>query len=114
MAEIPSNENRLLAAFGYPIWIIALIIVITDIKKDPFMRNHGWTALFWGIAWLIIWTTMQILVHIPLLGWLIVLLTAPIFGLVWLVFSIYYAVQTYNGKTFSIPIVSEWAKRYAT
>lgn len=114
MAENVSNENRLLAALGYPIWIIALIIVLTDMKKDPFMRNHGWTALFWAIAWLVIWTALQILSHIPLLGWLVFLFTAPVFWLAWLILSIYYAIQAYNGKVVSIPIVSDLAKKYAT
>jgi len=107
------QSNRLLAALAYPIWIIALIIVLTERKKDPFMRNHGWTALFWAIAWLIIWVGLQILVQIPFLGWLLFLFTAPIFWLVWLILSIYFAVQAYNGKQFTIPLVSDWAKRYA-
>jgi uncharacterized membrane protein len=107
------QSNRLLAALGYPIWIIALIIVLTDMKKDPFMRNHGWTALFWGIAWLIIRVALGILVSIPFLGWLLFILSAPIFWLVWLALSIYYAAQAYNGKTFTIPVVSDWAKKYA-
>ena len=110
----PADQtNRLLAALGYPIWIIALIIVLTDMKKDPFMRTQGWTALFWGIGWLIIWAALNILIRIPFLGWLIFLFTAPIFWLAWLILSIYYAVQAYNGKTFTIPIVSDWAKKYA-
>ncbi len=112
MADDVSTENRLLAALAYPIWIIALIIVVTDMKKDPFMRHYGWTALFWGIAWLVFWFALQIFLHIPFLGWLLFLLTAPLFWLVWLILSIYYAIQAYNGKTFSIPIVSDFAKKY--
>src|SRR3972149_6081033 len=75
------STNRLLAALAYPIWIIALIIVVTDMKKDPFMRNHGWTAVFWAVAWLIIWVGLQILARIPFLGFLLFLFTAPIFWL---------------------------------
>jgi uncharacterized membrane protein len=107
------QSNRLLAALGYPIWIIALIIVITDMKKDPFMRIHGWTALFWGVAWLIIWVALQILLRIPFLGWLLFLFTAPIFWLAGLALSIYFATQAYGGKIVNIPIVSDWAKKYA-
>ena len=65
MAQNVSNENRLLAALAYPIWIIALVIVVTDMKKDPFMRHHGWTALFWGIAWTVLWFALQIFLHVP-------------------------------------------------
>jgi uncharacterized membrane protein len=110
----PEQTNRLLAALGYPIWIIALIIVVTDMKKDPFMKKHGWTALFWAIAWLVIWIALSILGHIPFLGWLLFLLTGPILWLIWLILSIYYAVQAYNGRDFTIPIVSDFAKKYAS
>ena len=107
------SSNRLLAALAYPIWIIALIIVVTDMKKDSFMRHHGWTALFWGLAWLIIYVILKILIVIPFLGWLIFLISAPILWLAWLILSIYYALQAYNGKEFTIPVVSDWAKKYA-
>jgi len=100
------QTNRLLAALSYPIWIIALVIIFTDMKKDAFMRHHGWTALFWGIGWLIIYVALAI---VPFL-WA---LTLPL-RLVWLVLSIYFAVQAYNGKEVTIPIVSDWAKKYMT
>ncbi len=31
----------------------------------------------------------------------------------WLILSIYYAIQAYDGKVCSIPIVSDFAKKYA-
>ncbi|MDQ7858052.1 MAG: DUF4870 domain-containing protein [Armatimonadota bacterium] len=108
-----SDSNKLLAALAYPIWIIALVIVVTDMKKDAFMRHHGWTALFWGIAWVAIYVILTILGNIPILGWLLVIVGGPILWLAWLILSIYYALQAYNGKEVSIPLVSDWAKRYA-
>jgi len=107
------QSNRVLAALAYPIWIIALVIILTDMKKDPFMRQHGWTALFWGIGWAIIYIALAILGNIPFLGWLLFLVTGPILWIAWLALSIYYAVQAYNGRTVTIPIVSDWARRYA-
>jgi len=100
------SSNRLLAALAYPIWIIAIIIVLTDMKKDPFMRHHGWTALFWGVGWLIIYVALILLPFLWVLAWLL--------RLAWLILSIYYAVQAYNGKDVTIPIVSDWAKKYIT
>ncbi|MDR7603045.1 MAG: hypothetical protein QN172_11430, partial [Armatimonadota bacterium] len=65
-------ESRLLAALGYPIWIIALVVVLTEMKKDPFLRYHGWQALFWGIAWFVLWVGLNVATAlfglIPLLG----------------------------------------------
>jgi uncharacterized membrane protein len=109
----PDQTNRLLAALAYPIWIIALVVILTDMKKDPFMKHHGWTALFWGIAWLVIYIALMILGNIPFLGWLLVIVTGPLLWIAWLILSILYAVQAYNGKLVSIPVVSEFAKKYA-
>lgn len=107
-----ADSNRLLAALSYPIWIIALVIILTDMKKDSFMRQHGWTALFWGIAWFVLYFVLMILSALPFLGFGVTILF-PFLGLAWLILSIYYAVQAYNGKVFSIPIVSDWARKYA-
>lgn len=99
-----ADQNRLLAALAYPIWIIALIIVFTDMKKDAFMRHHGWTALFWGVAWLVIYIGLSILPFLWMIGWVV--------RLIWFVGSIYYALQAYNGKEVTIPVVSDFAKKY--
>lgn len=108
----PDQSNRLLAALAYPIWPIALIIVLTDMKKDAFMKTHGWTGLFWSIAWLVIWFALRILVAIPVIGVIFAILGGMVLWLVWLVLSIYYAMQAYNGKAFTIPFVSDFAKKY--
>ncbi|HXX39075.1 MAG TPA: DUF4870 domain-containing protein [bacterium] len=106
------QSQRLLAALAYPIWIIALIIVLTDIKKDPFMRRHGWCGLFWAIAWAIVFFAWGIVASLPLLHWLFFFY--PLLWPAFIVLSIYYAVQAYNGREVSIPFVSEWAQRYST
>ena len=105
-----SDTNKLLAALAYPIWIVALIIILTDMKKNPFMRHHGWTALFWGLAWLVIFIGMNIITSIVgFLGFL----SGGLLQLVWFIASLYYAFQAYNGKENTIPVVSDLAKKYA-
>ena len=99
-----ADQNRLLAALAYPIWIVALIIVFTDMKKDAFMRHHGWTALVWGLAWLVVYIALSILPFLWMIGWVL--------RLAWFVGSIYYAIQAYNGKEVTIPVVSDFAKKY--
>jgi uncharacterized membrane protein len=106
------QTNKLLAALSYPIWIIALIVILTDMKKDPFMKHHGWTALFWGLAWFVIYLALMILGNIPFLGWILFIVTGPLLWIVWLALSIYYALQAYNGKHVTIPVVSDFANKY--
>lgn len=93
-----SDTNKLLAALGYPFWVIALIMVLTDTgKKDPYVRYHAWQALFYGIALFVIGL-------VPIIGWLAVFV-------LWIV-AVFFAVQAYGGKYFEIPVIYGLAKKY--
>jgi len=108
---VPADPTkRLLAALAYPIWIVAVLIVLTDQKNDAFMRRHGWQALFWAIGWLILFSAWGIVAALPLLHWLFLLY--PLLWPAYIISSIYYAVQTYTGRAFTVPIVSDWARKY--
>ncbi len=110
------TENRLLAALGYPLWIVALIVVLTEMKQDPFMRYHGWQALFWGIAWFVLWVGLSvigtILSFVPILGFLFQFLAWTVLFIAWAVLSLVYAVRTYRGERFEIPVVTDFARKY--
>jgi uncharacterized membrane protein len=106
------SESRLLAALGYPLWIVALVVVATDLKKDSFLRHHGWQALFWGIAWFVVWVGLSLLSFLPFLGLLFSFLAGPVLFLVWLVASVLYAVRAYRGERFEVPVVAGLARRY--
>jgi len=110
-SPVPTQSDRLLAALGYPIVIVAFLILLTDVKKDPFLKHHASLALFWSIAWFGIHFAWLVVARIPFLFWTLKLY--PLLWPAWLGLSIYYAVQTYDGRTFSIPIVSDWAQKYS-
>ena len=111
-SERPSQSRRLLAALAYPIWVIALVILLTHLRTDPFLRRHGRLALYWAIAWLIVYVGMFIIALFPFLHWIFLFL--PYVFPVFLVLSVYYAVLTYSEKAFSIPVVSEWVQDHVT
>lgn len=111
-----SSAERLLAALGYPIWIVALIVVLTEMKKDPYMRYHGWQALFWGIGWFVLWVGLAVLgivlSFVPIVGSVISFLASTVVALAWMVLSVLYAVRAYQGQRFEIPLIVEWARKY--
>jgi uncharacterized membrane protein len=111
-----SNENRLLAALGYPFGIIAIIVLVTDMKNNRFMKYHAVQALFFVLAAIVVFIGASILLAI--LGsisnaFLFLGFLYPLLSLGWFILTIYYAVQAYNGKIFSIPVVGSYAARYA-
>ena len=101
---------RLLAAAAYPLWIFALVILFTNFKADPFMRRHGWTALYWWAALVIAYVGMFFIGLFPFQQW--VFFFYPLVFPAFLVLSIYFAFLTYSEQTFSIPVVSEWAQKH--
>jgi uncharacterized membrane protein len=111
--QVDSNENRILAALGYPIWVIALVVLLTDMKKNPFMRQHAVQALGYTIAWAVIYIGLSIIVSLPGLGLWRLYFLWPLLRLAWLVIAVYYASQAYQGRTFTIPIVSQFTAQYA-
>jgi uncharacterized membrane protein len=105
----PSQSMRLLAAASYPVWVFALVILFTNLTADPFMRRHGWTALYWWAALVIAYVGIFFIGLFPFLHWIWFLY--PLVFPAFLILSVYYAILTYTGQEFSIPVVSEWAQK---
>ncbi len=111
MQESTSSENKILAALGYPIWIVALIVLVTDMKQNRFMRTHAIQALGYSIAWFVIFVGLSIISALPFLGLGLALLW-PVLWLLWLAGALFYGYRAYQGQTFAIPVVSQFTARY--
>jgi len=104
MSEQPMNpeitsDDKLWAALGYPIGLIALIVLFIDEKKNrPFIKYHAVQSLAANVVFVII----SIILGITVVG----ALCAP---LLWLVFF-YWAYQAYQGMMFDIPVLTNFIK----
>ncbi|MBN1305445.1 MAG: DUF4870 domain-containing protein [Anaerolineales bacterium] len=104
MSEQPVNpditsDDKLWAALGYPIGIIALIMLLMEEKKvRPFIKYHAVQS----IAANIIFVLISILLGITVVG----ALCAP---LLWLVFF-WWAYKAYQGEYFEIPVITNFIK----
>ncbi|MCL5987117.1 MAG: DUF4870 domain-containing protein [Actinobacteria bacterium] len=110
----PLNDtNKLLAALGYPIGIIALIMVLVDTsKQDKFVKYHAWQALFLWIVAIALGIISAILAVIPIIGWILDILIF-LFMLFLFIMAIIWAIKCYGGAYFEIPVVYGWAKKWA-
>lgn len=105
------SENRLLAALGYPIWIVALIVLFTDMKNNRFMKLHAVQALGFNIAyWVIFYFALDFI--LSAIGLFSLYALVRLLQLAWLVLAIWYAYRAYQGQTFSIPVISQFTDRY--
>ncbi|MEW6029317.1 MAG: DUF4870 domain-containing protein [Chloroflexota bacterium] len=98
MSDVTSDD-KLWAALGYPIGLIAIIVLLMEDKKSrPYIKYHAVQALavnivFWVIATILSFTLVG-LVCVPL---------------IWIVF-LYWAYQAYQGQMFEVPVVTSFIR----
>jgi uncharacterized membrane protein len=96
-----TSDDRLWAALGYPIFIIAILMLLTEDKKDrPFIRYHAVQALAVNLILAIVTGVLTVVT----LG--IFSLCLP---LVWLV-VFWPAYEAYQGKYLELPYLTNFLK----
>jgi hypothetical protein len=106
-----TSDDKLWAALGYPIFIVALIMLFIEGKKDrPFIKFHAVQALALNVG---VWAVEIVL------GILSSALAAVTFGIgavigciapiVWLLL-IWPAILAYQGKYFEVPVVTKFLR----
>ena len=117
-------DGNITAAIGYPIGIIALILIFIE-KDNKFVRFHAIQSLLWGVAMTVVVVVIGIVGTIitlaaatasSTLGWIIgVIVTLLYFG--WLLATlggmIYAAIKAYGNQTFKLPVVGNFAEKWS-
>jgi uncharacterized membrane protein len=94
-----TSDDKLWAALGYPIPIVALIMLFVEGKKDrPFIKYHAVQALALTVVLGIVTIVLSI---IPVIQCI-----APIF---WLI-TLWPAILAYQGKYFEVPVVTKFLR----
>ncbi len=96
-----TSDDKIWSALGYPIFIIAIIVLLMEEKKKrPFIKFHAVQSLALN---LVIWVVAIILTAVTLgFGGICV----PI---LWLLL-IWPAVLAYQGKYFDIPVITNFIR----
>lgn len=111
--QMLKDEDKLLCAASYAIGIPALYIMLTDKRKEKFAGYHGTQALVLWIAYLIVWIVLWVVlglildvVYIPVLEAVVKLISLAMW-----VFALYCAYRAYMGEYFSIPYITDIARK---
>ena len=101
-----SARNKMLAGMAYFFWPFSILIVATKLKKDHFLRFHGYQALFLGICGSVFYLVSGGFLRLfP--GWGQSLLNLMLS--LWLVWAAFLAVRCLLGKYFKVPLIYEVA-----
>jgi uncharacterized membrane protein len=100
-----SDNSKLLAALGYPIPLVALIMILIDPYKDEkYVRFHAIQAL----ALMVVLIVAGVIGVIPVIGWIISLVA----WIGWVVLWIMGAINAFQGKYWEMPIIYGVVKNY--
>lgn len=132
-------EGNVAAALGYPIGLLALILLITE-KENRFVRHHALQSLLWIALFLVVYFFLFIgsfiigfiLMFLGIVGSatsgssafaMFPLLSLLVIGVLFLTViltvigfvggMIYSAVKAYRGETHLLPIVGKFAQKWA-
>ena len=97
-----TSDDKLWAALGYPIFIVAIIVLFMEDKKSrPFIKYHAVQSIAANIAIAII----AAIVSAVTIGFGAICI--PLF---WLIFF-YWAYKAYQGEYVTIPMVTDFIKK---
>jgi uncharacterized membrane protein len=89
-----------------------IFLVVEPYNKSRFIRFHSFQSIFFSVAWTAMWIVLNIVAHIPLLGFLTVLIW-PLIGLAGLVIWIILLLKANQGLMFKLPVIGDLAEKQA-
>ena len=131
-------DGNLAAAIGYPIGIIALILIFIE-KENKFVRFHAIQSILWGLLYAIVFSIVFVIGFVlvfggalagvagnaagsgagsifggllSLVGWLL-FLASFVVGLGGFIAMVYAAVKSYGGAKVKLPVVGNFAEKWS-
>ena len=89
-----------------------IFLVVEPYNKSRFIRFHAWQCVFFNVAWVALWIALRIVVHIPLFGWL-TLLVWPLVMLAGFIVWIVLLLKANQGQMYKLPVIGDLAEKQA-
>jgi uncharacterized membrane protein len=89
-----------------------IFLVMEPYNKSRFIRFHAFQCIFFAIAWTILWVVLSIFAHIPVLGWLSILIW-PLIGLAGFILWIVLLLKANQHQMWKLPVVGDMAEKQA-
>jgi len=89
-----------------------IFLVIEPYNKNRFIRFHSFQNLFFCVAWIVLWIALSIVAHIPILGWLTILIW-PLIGLGGLILWVILLLKANQGQMWKLPVIGDMAEKQA-
>ena len=107
---LTDNIAGMLAYFTFIPAIVFL--VIEPYNRSRFVRFHAWQSLVFNAAWFILWFALRVIVHVPIFGWLTILMW-PLVWLTGFVIWIILVLKANQGQMYKLPVIGDIAEKQA-
>ena len=112
-APAQGMADNIAGMLAYVTIIPAIIFLVMEpYNRNRFIRFHAFQCLFFAGAWIILWIALSMFAHIPVLGWLSILIW-PLIGLAGFVIWIFLVLKANQGKMFKLPVIGDLAEKQA-
>jgi uncharacterized protein len=96
-----TSDDKLWAALGYPIPIVAIIVLLMEDKKNrPFIKFHAVQSIALWVVYVVVGTILSVVTF----G-----IGGICFAVAWLIF-LYWAYVAYQGQMFTVPFITDFIK----
>jgi uncharacterized membrane protein len=89
-----------------------LFLIMEPYNRSRFVRFHAFQCIFFAIAWTALWIVLSFIAHIPLLGWLTILIW-PLIGLAGFVIWLVLLLKANQGQMWKLPVIGDMAEKQA-
>lgn len=112
-AAVSGMPDNIAGMLAYVTIIPAIIfLVVEPYRRSRFVRFHSFQSIFFAVAWTALWIALNIIAHIPLLGWLTILIW-PLVGLAGLIIWLVLLLKANQGLIYKLPVIGDMAERQA-
>jgi uncharacterized membrane protein len=102
------------SGLAYLTFIPAIIfLVVAPYNQNSNVRFHAWQSIFLSIAWTVIWISLMVIGVIPVLNFILTVLT-PVAAICFFILWVIVLIQAFLGKRIKIPVVGDFALRQAS
>ena len=109
---MPMAENVAGMLAYFTIIPAIIFLVLEPYNRSRFIRFHAFQSIFFAVAWTALWIVLNIIAHIPLFGWLTILIW-PLVGLAGFVIWIVLLLKANQGQMWKLPVIGDIAEKQA-
>ena len=106
-----STEDRVLAALCYPLWPLALLLLLLPSGHAKFVRFHVLQSLAVNALGVALYSAYALLGNLPVIGWQSAF-ALPFVVPAWMLADLYLAIRAGTGQSPRVPFAADFAAKF--